>query len=867
MKKLILLVIISFSTLSLFAKHIIGGEMLYEYLGKGVKPNTSKYRITLRLFRDQNAPPDAAAMPENVFIGIFDNDNNRQYPAQDKFYDVRKNGEIPITINDFPSCMTRRPNLSYHFASFSMEVELPANTSGYTATYQTCCRITPITNIYNNGSSGAGSTFSCTIPAIPDSSPQFAASIDAVCGDKPFKLLFGAIDADGDSLRYAFEGAYNGGPANGAQNINPQPPPYGSVSYREPLYSSFKPLGANASIDPETGTITGIAPPVGRYVVTVGVTSYRNGIKISTHRKDFIINVSDCDFATAKLLPKAAQCDSNVVSFSNDDFSPQNKTFYWEFADSKNSIIDTSTLPNPLYKFADTGVYKYKLVVNRGESCADSAERTVGVYPGFFPKFNFDGKCINSEVFFTDKSAADYGNVNSWRWDFGVNNVSSDTSLQKHPKFTYTKEGTYVVSVKIQTSMGCVKTITDTIKMIQKPPFSVSNDTLICSIDTLQVFASGKGQVVWTPNYQINNISSFSPLVSPKKTTTYYANYQESRGCDNMDSVVIKVVDYVTLKMPADTTICLTDSITLRPKTDGMYFQWTPSNTTVQSTVKNPVVYPNGNTTYNLLASIGKCNTIGKINVRTVPYPPALAVPDTVLCIGNSVQLQATGGSMYEWKPSVFLDNDKIANPVTSPGKTIQYIVKVNDNLGCPKPGFDTILVRVTVPFVDAGPRDTAVVVDEPLQLQARANGENFLWTPSTGLNDPKIPNPVALITNDQEYIVRVITEGNCIATDTISVKVFNVKPGFYVPNAFTPNNDGLNDIIRPISFGLRSLRYFRIYNRLGEVVFSTNSFKEGWDGTFKGNPQGSAVFAWTAEAVDYTGKRVISKGSITLIR
>ncbi len=868
MKKTIFFFVILLFAYPVYAKHIIGGEMIYQYLGKGTAANTSRYRIVLKLFRDQNSPPDAAAMPLDVYIGIFNNDNNQQYPAYNAYFDVMKQSEGGVSVNPFPSCITSPPSLDYHVARYVLEIDLPNNTSGYTAAYQTCCRVSPIENIYNSNGTGAGSTFMCQIPAVNDNSPEFANSIDAICGNKPFILKFDATDADRDSLVYGFVAAYDGGATRNATNINPAPPPYSDVSYRNG-FSSAEPLGKDAFIDPRTGIISGIAPPVGRYVVTVAVTSYRNGVRLSTNTKDFIVNVTNCDFAGARLDPRPVQCDSFAVSFTNDDFSPLNKTFYWEFGDPSTGVLDTSTLANPVHVYSDTGVYKFKLVVNRGQDCSDSAEQLVKVYPGFRPAFRVDGKCINSQIFFTDQSTTRFGSITSWNWDFGVPGSNNDTSSNRNPVFSYAAEGDYPVTLKITSSKGCEKTFKDTVQILKKPPFSVTNDTLICNIDTLQLGAvgTGRGTVVWTPAYNISDVNSFNPLVSPDVTTTYYANYEESRGCNNVDSVVVRVVSQVTLKMPSDTTICLTDSVLLKPLSDALHYQWSPSATILSPTSPQPVAVPAGNITYNLLASIGKCTTNGNVNIRTVPYPNANAGLDTAICIHNSVQLSGSGGSIYEWTPAVFLDNNRIPNPVATPGNTIQYILKVNDVLGCPKPAYDTVQVKVIIPFVDAGPRDTSIVVDQPLQLFAKSEAENFLWTPSTGLNNPLIQNPIALLSSDLEYVVRIVAEGGCTATDTINVKVYKLKPGFYVPNAFTPNNDGLNDILKPVAIGMKSMKFFNVYNRTGQLIFTTNVFGQGWDGDFKGKSQDADVFVWKAEGVDYLGNVIAEKGTFTLIR
>ncbi len=252
--------------------------------------------------------------------------------------------------------------------------------------------------------------------------------------------------------------------------------------------------------------------------------------------------------------------------------------------------------------------------------------------------------------------------------------------------------------------------------------------------------------------------------------------------------------------------------------------------------------------------------------MRTVPYPKANAGKDTAICFPRSYQLVASGGSIYLWSPSTFLNNPNIPNPVTTPPQSIRYIVKVNDVLGCPKPVFDTVIINVEKLIADAGPRDTIIVVGQPLQLTG-TGAEFFTWTPSVGLSDPNSPNPIATLTENQQYILRVNSAAGCTASDTINVIVYKVKPGIFVPNSFTPNGDGLNDVFRPILIGMKSLKYFRVYNRAGQLIFSTNIQNKGWDGTFKGAAQDPDVFVWMVEGVNYLGETIVEKGSVTLIR
>ncbi len=105
------------------AAHIVGGEMLYEYVGPGTTANTSNYIITLKLFRDQLTT--GAAMPQDVFIGIFNNDNNSQFPGANQPYDVTRNSELPVAVDPFPPCISNAPVLSYHVGIFILNVTLP----------------------------------------------------------------------------------------------------------------------------------------------------------------------------------------------------------------------------------------------------------------------------------------------------------------------------------------------------------------------------------------------------------------------------------------------------------------------------------------------------------------------------------------------------------------------------------------------------------------------------------------------------------------------------------------------------------------------------------------------------------------------
>lgn len=862
MKQYLLIILLLGGFLSTEAKHITGGEMIYTFVSSTATSKT--FRITLRLFRDENSI-GSAEMPPSVIIGIFNNNNSQLVTNRTITLSSIQN----VPVNALPLCISNAPNLSYTVGYYIFTIELPNNAQGYTAAYQTCCRIDGIENVPNS----IGATYTTVIPGLNnigtdgDTSPSFAQSISVVCYDRPFTLDFSATDSDGDSLRYTMCAAYNGGAAVNAAPVEPSAPPYGSVNYINGYSGSF-PLGTGASIDPATGIISGIAPTAGRYVVSVCVNSYdrTTGQFKATHRKDFIITVAPCDLAGAQLQPNYLSCDGFTFNFANLNASPLNESFHWDFGDG-----NTSTEATPSHTYAVAGVYTIKLVVNRGDPCADSATSQLRVFPGFFPAFTDNSPtCKGVPVQFNDGTTATYGAANNWKWDFGVASVLNDTSRLKNPTFTFAAAGTYNVSLIVGSDRGCLDTLTRTIEILDKAPYTLTNDTLICTIDTLRLdFATANpGNITWSPNYMISSTSSFTPLVSPDVSTTYYVSYADNFGCTAFDSVRVNVVDRVSLAGIADTTICRTDPVTLSINSDGLQYTWTPAATLDDPSAQDPVATPTAPvTTYHVIARIGKCFSEEDIIVRTVPYPDANAGPDSTICFGNSIQLNASGGSIYSWTPRIFLNNSNIANPVSqSPQRDIEYIVTVRDVLGCPKPVNDTMYLTVAKIVADAGPADTNVVLGQPLLLNATGS-TNYEWTPITWLNNPTIFNPVSLPQESIQYVVKVSNAQGCFDTDTINVKLFKIDPDLLVPTAFSPDGDGVNDIFRPIVIGMKSLDAFRVYNRWGQLVYSTTQVNNGWDGNFKGQPQSAGTFVWLAEGVTYLGRKIEKKGSVILIR
>lgn len=871
--KRFLLAIITFLVLSAsaHAMHIIGGEMRYTYLGPGSAPNSKSYRITLWLARGESG----ATFAPFYIVAIYNNDNGLKFPGTagstgNNWMITMDNppGILPVPII-LPSCIQGAPVLTYTYATYSMIVELPGNLNGYTIAYQTCCRIDGMINVGNS----TGSTYNCIIPGtnqLPfgiDNSPAFGISVNVVCKNAPFTLNFAATDPDGDSLVYSLCNAYGGGAATDASFDNPAPPPYNSVIYNSP-YSGVNPLGTSATINPQTGVISGIAPDFGKYVVCVCINVYRNGVLIATHRKDLIVQVSDCVLTVANPMPNFTTCNGFDVQFSHN--STGANSIFWDFGDPL-TLADTSLLDTPPpYTYLDTGTFIVKFIINRGTSCKDSAFRTIKVYPGFFPGFVAAGGCYQNPFFFTDTTNTRYGVVDSWSWTFGDGATLADTSHIRNPQWIYPSAGPKDVTLIVTNSKGCVDTAQTTITVLDKPLLTLAfNDTLICRNDVLQLNATGSGAFNWTPPVNIINANTGTPTVSPTSTQWYYVNLDDN-GCVNSDSVLVRVVNSVTLRAINDTTICQGDAIQLGATSDGLAFSWTPVANLNNPNIINPIAITNTTTTYNVLASIGSCIATDQVVVTTVPYPLADAGPSQLICHNTSAQLNAShNGISFSWSPTSYLDNPNILTPIATPPRTTAYILTVFDNKGCPKPGRDTIIVTVNPRVKAYAGRDTIVVVGQPLFFNG-TGGVNYLWSPPTGLTSTNIYNPIGVYgmnIDSVRYKLVVSDAAGCADSAYVTVRVYKVMPTVFVPTAFTPNGDGLNDTVYPIAVGIKKINYFSIYNRWGELVFTTTQDRKGWDGTLGGKLQNSGVFVWMVSAIDYLGAPVFLKGTVTLIR
>lgn len=852
------------------ADHITGGEMSYTY-----NPSNSvggyRYNFVLKLYMRCNS---GRSFNDPTIISVF----NKATGGRVLDLDVPLSNQETISLTSPDPCISNPPVVCYEIGYYNFTLTLPGLPDGYIVAGQVNFRVGGISNLAG-GYSQIGATYTAEIPGLVDNSAlnnsaKFIGSdLVIVCANNPFTYSFAAEDKDGDQLQYSFCGAYrssNGpGGGNGGNNATaPLSPPYQSVPYGG-NFDGSAPLGLNVSIDANSGLIKGIAPPPGIYVITVCVQELRVGKVIATQRKDLQINITSCSITAAVLQPEYMLCkDTKTISVTNLSLSTLINDYKWVFKNAAGTDVFTTNDPVADFTFPDTGSYSIKLIINPGQRCSDSTAAVARVYPGFRPNFGFKGICVSKPTRFTDGSTSVYGTVNTWKWDFGESNAVSEI---QNPEHTYSLASSKLVQMIATDTKGCRDTIVKPVDIVTNPPLLLAfNDTLICPPDQLQLRALGTGTYSWTPSENINITNTGFPIVSPTVTTTYYADLNDN-GCLNRDSVTVRVTNKVDLLAMADTVICEGDDIQLRVTSNGNIYNWTPAIQLDNSAAKNPIATTTAATVYKVTASISRCTAKDEISVKTVPYPIAKAGIDTLICFGTTAQLHAsTNGSSYNWEPNPTLSNTVLLNPIAKPAALhTPYVFLAYANLGCPKPGRDTVVVTM-FPEVEAfAGRDTSVVTGEELPLTA-TGGTRYEWFPPTGLSATNIANPTAFYFESYDLIRYQLTAYNaagCADSAFINIKVFSTKPTVFVPTAFTPNGDGKNDLLRPIAVGIKQIDRFTIYNRWGLQVFSTTINGQGWDGRINGQLQQTGSYIWMVKAVDFTGKEIMLKGSAALIR
>ncbi len=469
--------------------------------------------------------------------------------------------------------------------------------------------------------------------------------------------------------------------------------------------------------------------------------------------------------------------------------------------------------------------------------------------------FDAEPICIGDSI---QLQVIDQG-VSLYRWNpvTGLNNPNVFS-----PLFYPSDTTTYV----LQVSNYCyTKSDTVTVLVLPLPDVLPYNLDSICLGDSLSL--PGQNAVVyrWSPFINLNSDTIARPLSNTTVSRVYSLTGTDSLGCSSTEPFALRVNLPSSFTVSPDTSfICRGQSVSLRASGAESY-RWFPPLFLSDSLSDSPLAIPDSSISWVVEAT----NRFGCVSRTTyslsvIPYVEALVREDYGLCSGSEVQLSAAGGEFFRWRPGAFLSDSLIRNPTASPDSDQIYTVFVSNQ--CFTDSAEVLVRVLSLPQADAG-SDTLIFAQTQGLLTATTDAQTGYWLPESSLFDPLSRSTVVAPDKDTRYYFVAVTDSGCRSSDSVLVKV-EVNALLLIPTAFSPNNDGVNDLFRIATFlNVSKINMFTVFNRWGEQVFQTDQPEEGWDGTFRGQPQPAGVYVWYIQATTPRGEAVFRKGNITLVR
>jgi gliding motility-associated-like protein len=319
------------------------------------------------------------------------------------------------------------------------------------------------------------------------------------------------------------------------------------------------------------------------------------------------------------------------------------------------------------------------------------------------------------------------------------------------------------------------------------------------------------------------------------------------------DNIPIQIFATTPIDLGNPASICPGDSIVLNAGSGFQSYAWSTSDTTQQIVVKTQ-----GDYWVAAVNPIGLCLSRDTIAIGVYPKPTVNIGPDTSICRDSVYKFDAGSGfSTYLWQ-------DGSSDSVFSTSLPGAYWVTVTDQNSCSTSDTARILRINENPknFLEPSVTEICSQGQVPLQLNATGIYRSYLWSDSS-------TGPTITITAPGQYWLQVTNAVGCTAKDTITVNGKACPFGIFFPGAFTPNNDGNNDIYRAIVYTVLDKFYMAIYDRWGVKVFETSDPHQGWDGRFNGHPQPAGTFVWYAQYQlrNLHGKETVEKGTLLLVR
>ncbi|MFT3825487.1 MAG: PKD domain-containing protein [Chitinophagaceae bacterium] len=585
----------------------------------------------------------------------------------------------------------------------------------------------------------------------------------------------------------------------------------------------------------------------------------------------------------AKFTPQYATICPGTDDLFSDSSQGKQLSWLWNFGDG-----NTSNLQSPIHQYTGAdNTYTVKLIITDTVNCRDSISQVITVKA---PKPAFTSKdtssiCPPMETQFTF-NGKDY---QSFYWDFG----DSTTSTLTNPSHFYNDYGNYTPKLYLIGYGGCIDSASSGVHLYNPYTNTTLNYTPLTSCNSLTVdfnvtvppstkftFSFGDG------TFDNSNVTAFQHFYSqpgsygPSLLLTDSLNCQVNVG----GASPVLVIGAIPFFSPDKKTFCDTGTVAFTNYTIGndpvvsRTWDFGDGNT---STALNPThKYLQSGTfvvSQNVTTQTGCANTITD-TIRVYSTPNARIVGDSIVCINELLPLQGVlyiPDSVTTWTWDFGNGSTSaISNPATRYNTVGNYTIKLEtaNKLGCK--AFTTHDVTVKPDPVIAVANESLIIVSAGVTLPVTysPNVVNWTWTPASGLSCTDCPNPFATPKVTQKYTVKAVDQYGCTSSAEVLVTVVCNENNYFVPNTFSPNGDGVNDVFYPRGKGLARISSMKIFNRWGNIVFEKRDFNAndpsaGWNGTYNGKPANSDTYVYIVEFICDNAAIIPFKGNVTLIR
>ena len=572
-------------------------------------------------------------------------------------------------------------------------------------------------------------------------------------------------------------------------------------------------------------------------------------------------------------------CEAGQIQFTDASTVPFGNinTWFWDAGNGTTSRASSFTT-----QFAAGGDKNIKLWVNTLEGCvSDTVVQQIHIYTRPSLGFTFmDSVCTGTTINFLGVVVNSTDPVLSWEWNFGD---TASSAFTQNATYTYQTPGSRNVSFAATTTPGngCKAMVSKPVFIRSKPVAAFKNNFICQSVADALIDSSysADGAVISTWWWDLGN-GQFSNLQNP--TVTYNAIdtlaiklVVQAGGCfsDTLTKPLMvaakPIVDFgYSGNKCEDIPMQFSDSSKVQ---NGTVAQWLWVYQTAQwSSEQNPTkAFAAGNQTVSLSVVSDKgCKSGTKAETFFIIAKPPFTVKYSDACAGTTVNFTGTdisGGTIQQWLWD-FGDNStatvKDTTHIYATAGTFPVLLSVQAGNGCT--ATDSSFITIYSTNASAG-ADIIAAANQPIQLTA-TGGTSYEWSPADGLTNTVIANPVATNTEGQQYILRAYTPLGCDTYDTLLIKIYD-GPEIYVPTAFNPSSRVGNSIFRVTAVGITLFKYFNVYNRFGQVVFTTTNPTQGWDGDYKGQPQPAGAYVWVTAGTTFRGNEILRKGTVVLVR